>query len=328
VAPAPQALRRRDTPRDGFARRRAVRLAGTIRGSVTRMMKPLDATAFHAERRTVETPSGRISYVDRGSGPPAVFLHGVPLCGFHWRHVVAGVGDLRRCITPDLMGLGYTEVVPGQDISFVAQAQMVGELADALGLDAFDLVGNDSGGGIAQIFAAKNPRRVRTLTLTNCDVHDGWPPPAAEPIVEAARGGMLADMTRMMLADGDMARSPAGLGVGYADPSVLTDEVIRVYLEPLLATPDRVDAMHRYWTSMDCRQTVAAEPGLRQLRAPTLVVWAPEDNFFDVRWARWLAKTIPGTTRVVEVSDARLFFPEDRPQLLIEPLRALWQSQR
>src|SRR5262249_25103514 len=178
------------------ARRRAGRLAGTIRGSPPGMMKPLDVTTFHAERRSAKTPSGRVSYVDRGSGPPAIFLHGVPLCGFHWRHVVAGVGDLRRCITPDLMGLGYTEVAAGEDISFAAQAQMVGELADALGLDAFDLVGNDSGGGIAQIFAARNPRRVRTLTLTNCDVHDGWPPPAAEPIVQAARGGMLADMTR------------------------------------------------------------------------------------------------------------------------------------
>jgi pimeloyl-ACP methyl ester carboxylesterase len=292
------------------------------------MTNPLDAATFHAVRRTVTTPSGRVSYVERGSGPPAVFIHGVPLCGFHWRHVMAGVGDLRRCIAPDLLGLGYTEIAPGQDVSFPAQARMLAELCDALDLREIDLVGNDSGGAIAQLFAARHPSRLRSLTLTNCDVHENLPPAAAQPIVEAARSGALAEATRMMLADPEMARSMGGLGVGYADPSVLTDETIRLYLEPILATAERAAAMERYWTAMDAAHLVAIEPQLRALRVPTLVVWGTDDVFFDVRWARWLAETIPGTTRVVEVPGAKLFFPEDRPEALIDPLRAHWQARR
>src|SRR5205085_10806007 len=141
--------------------------------------------------------------------------------------------------------------------------------------------------------------RLRTLTLTNCDVHDNWPPPAVLPIVEAARSGALADAVRAMLADPAVARSPAGLGVGYADPSVLTDEVVRVYLEPLVAPPERAENMRRYWLSFDCAQTVTIEGALRRLRVPTLVVWALDDVFFDRRWAAWLRDTIPGVTRVV-----------------------------
>lgn len=291
------------------------------------MTTPLDPAAFHAERRTVATPSGRVSYVERGSGPPALFVHGVPLSGFHWRHVIAGVGDLRRCIAPDLLGLGHSEIAPGQDVSFTAQAEMLTQLCDALGLDTIDLVGNDSGGAVAQIFAARHPARLRSLTLTNCDVHEHCPPPAALSIVESARAGLLADATRMMLTDPEVARSPAGLAVGYADPSVLTDDVVRLYLEPLVATPERADAMQRYWTAMAPSQLVPLEPRLRTLRVPTLVVWALDDVFFDVSWARWLAATIPGTTRVVEVPGARLFFPEDRPEALVTPLRAFWGAR-
>ena len=53
-----------------------------------------------------------------------------------------------------------------------ANAKMLKEVLDALKIDQVDLVGNDSGGGIAQIFAALNPERVQTLTLTNCDTQD------------------------------------------------------------------------------------------------------------------------------------------------------------
>jgi pimeloyl-ACP methyl ester carboxylesterase len=286
----------------------------------------MDAATFHSRRRFAKTPSGEIAYVEAGEGPPAVFLHGVPLNGFHWRHVMRALGDIRRCIAPDLMGLGHTRIASDQDVSFTAQARMVGELCDALDLRTIDLVGNDSGGGIAQLFAARHPARLRTLTLTNCDVHDNWPPEGILPIIEAARSGALTEGARLFLADLEFARSEAGLGVGYADPSVLTQESVRVYIEPLVATPEASENVRRYWLSFDCAQTVAVEPALRRLQVPTLVVWGTADTFFDVRWARWLGKTIPGVREVIEVPGAKLFFPEDRPAALVEPLRRLWTS--
>jgi len=286
----------------------------------------MDERTFHQRRRFANTPSGRIAYVEQGKGPAAVFLHGVPLNGFHWRHVTDGVSDLRRTIALDLMGLGYSDIAADQDVSFRAQAKMLAEFCDALDLGRIDLVGNDSGGAIAQIFAAEHPDRLRTLTLTNCDVDENNPPDAVLPTIEAVRSGALVEGARFMLANPEFARAETALGVGYADPSALTDEAVRVYLEPLLSTPERIENMRRYWLSFDAAQTVAIRPALRRLRVPTLVVWALADPFFDVRWARWLAETIPGVTRVVEVPEAKLFFPEDRPQAVIAPLREHWQT--
>src|SRR6266446_3722023 len=117
---------------------------------------------------SVETPSGRISYATAGSGPVALFVHGVLLNKHLWRHQLAKLSDIRRCIAVDLLAHGETEIVPNQDVSVTANGKMLIEVLDALKIDRVDVVGNDSGGGIAQIFAALNPERVRTLTLTNC----------------------------------------------------------------------------------------------------------------------------------------------------------------
>src|SRR5262249_14344348 len=117
----------------------------------------MDIAEFHASRRFAEVASGRIAYFERGEGPPALFVHGVPVNGYHGPHVIDRVRHRRRCIAVDLMGLGYSEIGPEQDVSFTAQAHMLAEVLDALGLDRVDLVANDSGGAIAQIFAAHHP---------------------------------------------------------------------------------------------------------------------------------------------------------------------------
>jgi len=204
---------------------------------------------------------------------------------------------------------------------------MLVEFEDASGIDRVDLYGNDSGGAIAQIFAACHPERVRSLTLTNCDVHDMWPPAAVLPTLALARAGRLADRFRRMLEQPELARDPRALGAGYADPSALTDEAIRVYLQPLVSSEERAATMHRYWTSFDVRQTVAIEPLLRRLTVPVQIVWAMEDVFFDVALAHWLRDAIPGVVRLIRVPGAKLFFPEDQPEALAGPLRELWVGQ-
>src|ERR1700679_1482946 len=120
-----------------------------------------------AIQHTVETASGRISYAEQGTGEVALFVHGVLLNGHLWRHQLEDLSDMRRCIAVDLLAHGDTEIAPDQDVSVTANAKMLKEFLDALKIDRVDLIGNDSGGGIAQIFAALNPERVRTLPLTN-----------------------------------------------------------------------------------------------------------------------------------------------------------------
>jgi pimeloyl-ACP methyl ester carboxylesterase len=61
-------------------------------------------------RRSVATPSGRISYLEQGTGPTALFVHGVLLNGHLWRHQLAELSDIRRCVAVDLLAHGDTEI--------------------------------------------------------------------------------------------------------------------------------------------------------------------------------------------------------------------------
>lgn len=287
----------------------------------------MDTATFHRERQFAETRFGKIAYVERGAGPTAVFLHGMPLNGYQWRFVMDGLSDIRRCLAPDLMGLGYTEIASDQDLSFISQAAMVRAFLDTLEVDQVDIVGNDTGGGIAQIFTAFYPERVRSLTLCNCEVQDMWPTQAVQVYMDAAKQGTLVEAMRRLLEDPAAARSGSGLAAAYANPSVLTDDAIRVYIGPLVSSDERVANFHRYWNATPMPAvTVVIEPLLRSLAIPVLIVWAQEDTFFDPRSARWLKEAIP-EARLVEVSGAKLYFAEDRPEALIEPLREMLTSR-
>jgi pimeloyl-ACP methyl ester carboxylesterase len=259
-------------------------------------------------RRSVQTASGRVSYVEQGSGPVALFVHGVLLNSHLWRHQLADFSGIRRSIAVDLLAHGDTEIAPNQDVSITANAKMLKEFLDALNIDQVDLVGNDSGGGISQIFAALYPERVRSLTLTDCDTHDNWPPEAFKPFLAMAAGGGLRGTLDAMLADKSVYRSPQALGPAYEDPEQLSDDSIETYLRPFVKNPQRTHDLERFLAAFDNKHTLAIEPQLKTLNAPTLIVWGTDDVYFPVKWSHWLAQNIPGTRRRVEFKDARIFF--------------------
>jgi pimeloyl-ACP methyl ester carboxylesterase len=277
-------------------------------------------------KHSIQTPSGRISYMEQGTGPVALFVHGVLLNGHLWRHQLADLSDIRRNIAVDLLAHGDTEIAPDQDVSVTANAKMLKEFLDALHIDQVDLVGNDSGGGIAQIFAATYPERIRSLTLTDCDTHDNWPPEAFKPFLAMAANGGLRGTLEAMLADKSVYRSPQALGPAYEHPERLSDESIEAYLRPLLRTEQRTRDLQRFLAAFDNQHTLAVESRLKTLKAPTLIVWGTDDVYFDVKWSQWLADTIPGTRRRVEFKGARIFFPEERWTEFDKELRAHWQA--
>jgi pimeloyl-ACP methyl ester carboxylesterase len=277
-------------------------------------------------KHSIQTPSGRISYMEQGTGPVALFVHGVLLNGYLWRHQLADLSDIRRNIAVDLLAHGDTEIAPDQDVSVTANAKMLKEFLDALHIDRVDLVGNDSGGGIAQIFAATYPERVRSLTLTDCDTHDNWPPEAFKPFLAMAANGGLRGTLEAMLADKNVYRSPQALGPAYEHPERLSDESIETYLRPLVRAEQRTRDLQRFLAAFDNKHTLAVESRLKTLKAPTLIVWGTDDVYFDVKWSHWLADTIPGTRRRVEFKGARIFFPEERWTDFDKELRAHWQA--
>jgi pimeloyl-ACP methyl ester carboxylesterase len=285
--------------------------------------RPTDAAAFHASRRFIETPSGRIAHVDRGAGEVAVFLHGAPLNSFQWRGAIDRLSADRRCIAPDCMGLGYSEVPAHQSVAPDAQVAMLAALLDKLAVARVDVVASDSGGAIAQLFMVRYPARVRTLLLANCDVEPDSPPPKVVPVIELARAGKLGDGLVKWLADRPLARAEFGAAV-YSDPSHLTDEMIDVYWTPVVSSPVHRAQYEAYHAALAPNPLAGIEPLLKRCNVPTRIVWGTSDDIFSPASPDYLDRTLPQSRGVRRVPGAKLFFPEEFPEIIAEEARRLW----
>jgi pimeloyl-ACP methyl ester carboxylesterase len=281
-------------------------------------------------RRTIGLSRGDVAYVDHGdhaaAAPAALFVHGVLVNADIWRNVIWDVADVRRCIAPDLAAHGATPVpdTPAADLSLNGHAGMLDELCERLGLARVDVVANDTGGAVAQVFAARYPERIRTLTLTNCDVHENFPPESFKPFIAMAELGEFGPLVATMAGDLELARSEAGFGMGYAHPEQLSDDLLASYLGPFVA--DQGKGLERFLTSSSAAELIAVEPLLAGLHAPTQVAWGTGDSFFEPSWADRLAAMIPGVERVILVPDAMLFWPDERAADLVPLLRDFWES--
>ena len=281
----------------------------------------MDVSTFTAHRRSLTTPAGEIAYTEFGDGPAALFVHGVGTNGVLWRHVIEKLSGTSRCVAIDLPAHGGTPA--REDLSVGAMAEAVEDLCHGLGLGQVDLVGNDTGGAVAQIFAARRPERLRSFTLTNCDTEGNFPPPEFVPVVELARQGGLAEAL-VAIANDPGAWHASPLAGGYEDPAQIPDEVWRAYLTPIGGTIDRARDFERVLAALDPADLSAASAGLRTLSTPTLLVWGTGDAMFGVKWADQLREMIPGARDVIEVEGAKLFFPEERPGDLVPHLRSHW----
>lgn len=284
----------------------------------------MELHAFDAYRASVATAKGPISYVEVGEGPrTALFVHGVGTASYLWRNVIEQLGAGYRCIALDLPLHGHSPARPQQPFTLAALAEVVADLCDALELPPVDLVGNDTGGAVTQAFVTSYPERVRTLTLTDCDAHDNFPPEAFKPIVELAAAGLIAPAADALLADGAAMRS-SSLGSSYEYPDLVSDDVFRAYLTPVLGTPGDAREFERLLTALDAAELLAIESKLATLTTPTLIVWGTGDPLFDIKWAYWLQDTIPGAGTVVKIPGGNLFHPEERPAELAAALRSFW----
>ena len=287
--------------------------------------RTIDAKNFHASRKFADLSMSKVAYVERGRGLAALFVHGYPLNGFQWRGALEKLQAHRRCIAPDVMGLGYTQTPQGQTISPDTQAEMLAALLDSLHIDAVDLIGNDSGGLVSQVFLARYPQRVRTLLLTNCDVDENNPPPQFLPLIELAKKGTLADrFVVAQLNDKQLTRSARGLGGAYSYPERLTDETIEIYLRPLAETPLRKAQFQEYTIALGISELAGLREDLHQWKGPARMVWGMKDTLFGVQWAEWLDRTLPSSRGVRRVEGANLFFPEEMPDIIAEEALALW----
>ena len=272
-----------------------------------------------AKRSPTSTPG-------RPGAPAALFVHGVLVNADLWRNVIFDVADLRRCIAPDLPAHGATPAgSPDADLSLnglAAHARRA--VRDPRACPRSTSSPTTPAVRWPRCSRPAIPRRIRTLTLTNCDVHDNFPPePSSRSWSWPSRvssGPMVAAMA------GDRRSRPLRSRVrhGYAHPDRLPDELLTSYLGPFVA--DEGKGLERFLTASSAAELMAIEPLLAELRAPAQVAWGTADLFFEPAWADRLWRAmIPGVERVTLVPDAMLFWPDEQAADLVPSSGSFWE---
>lgn len=273
-------------------------------------------------RCTVDVDGVPIEYLDSGTGPPVVFVHGVYVTGAVWDDVVAELGEGYRCLVPTWPLGAHAPVGQGPDLSASATAARIVHFLEALDLSDVTLVANDTGGGLV-ITALGDPEldfsRVGRLVFTNSDSYEHFPPGSFARIVQLCRFNASVGGFVLRLLATERGRSFFLGAVAKTTPTAARAADIFGAFATNPAT--RAEAV-AVTASLDPALTLRAGPAIESFDRPVVLAWGDSDALFPLQHARRLAEAFP-RARLVEVPGSSTFVMVDAPAAVADAVRAV-----
>lgn len=242
-----------------------------------------------------------LAYLETGSGPAVVIIHGVGGHKEDWMAVAAALAEERRVFAVDMLGFGDSSKT-GDDLSMPVQAAAIRDLLDHAGVAKASLVGNSVGGWVAATFAATYPERVERLVLIDAAgfaaMFEGAPPVNFDPSSPAEMQALI-DIT----ISGPVAKTPHLAEAAYARYVDSGEKAIFATWGKSLFGSPRLETL------------------LPKIAAPTVVLWGADDKLFPSVLAEVFAGQIQGA-RSALIAGAGHFPQIDQPQATVEAIAA------
>ena len=260
----------------------------------------------------IERIAGRsIHWIEVGSGPTIVLVHGGQAWAYAWRYQIEPLAAAGyRVIAPDLPGSGYSDVSSSADYSISALSRSLGDLLDKLKIQQAVFAASSEGGLPVLDLAIRCPERVAMLVLaSSCGVPHDLP-----VLWRLIKWPFLGELMGLFVNE-TLVRSK--LREAFQDKSCVTDELVSAYLDPLRRKGAwKANVKHeRNWNPS------FVEEQIHCIRCPTLVIWGEDDLWHPVRMAHEFGQRIQGSQ--VEILPACGHLPhEERPENFNELIHA------
>jgi len=251
---------------------------------------PSVVTAAHAPSQNTSAPvdkevvifGTKIQYVEAGSGPVVILLHGLGGSSQNWALNIAPLAQKFRVIVPDQIGFGKSDK-PFIHYRIGTYVDYLDQFCKELKIERASLVGNSMGGWVATAFTVAYPNRVDRLVLVDAA---GYAPPAnfdyrtLYGLNPSTREGMKQVAARVFynklfqsdaLIDAAMAARITA-GDGYTITSM-------------------IESITRGEDFLDNR--------VKTIKQPTLVVWGRQDGLTPLADGERFKKEIPNSTLLV-----------------------------
>jgi haloalkane dehalogenase len=268
------------------------------------------------EDRYLETGGSRVHYVDEGSGPSLLLLHGNPTWSFLYRDVIKGLRDRYRCIALDYPGFGLSDAAPGYGFTPAEHAGVVERLILELDLSGVTMMVQDWGGPIGFAAATRNPDRFSGFVIGNT-----WAWPKSDPgtqMFSRFLGGPIGG--HLILRRNFFVERIIPGGVRRRK---LPKEVMDAYRGPF-PTPETRRPMHVF-----PREILRSRPFLAEVERgltaladrPALIVWPTKDVAFrEPERRRW--EEIFADHQTVTLDGAGHYIQEDAADEIVSAIRA------
>jgi pimeloyl-ACP methyl ester carboxylesterase len=270
----------------------------------------------------IDLPAGTVEYRDTGGdGPVVVLLHGLMMDASLWDAVIADLSVDHRCLAPTLpLGAHRHAMRAEADLSLPGIARLVEDFLDRLDLNDVTLVGNDTGGAIAQLVIANGAVRVGQVVLASCEAFDNIPPGLTGRTL--ALTGKLSPRMFGLFMQQMRLRPLRRLPLAFGWLTKRGDAATARWIRPVIRQPEiRRDAVRALRAVMaDTRVLIDAAQRLPRFDRPALVVWASQDRVMPPEHGRRLADLLP-QGRLIEVDDSYTLIPLDQPARFAQIIR-------
>ncbi len=278
----------------------------------------MNSAADQVREADVVVDGYRVHYRLGGSGPTVLLLHGLLAHSYSWRNTIPVLAKRFTAISPDLLGIGFSDRVRGLDCGMKTSAQRLVYFCDALGITDFDLVGTSHGGALATIMAAELGERVRRLVLV-APVNP-WSTAGRKRIavLSSPIGRIMFRRTFLRLD----ALNNWVIQRLFADPAKIPPGMFEGYAAPLRipGSADYLLEVVRCWQS-DLRSLGAY---YSRIHVPTLLVWGDRDLAVLPSSAPHVQRAIAGSKLVMMPNVGHLPYeeaPYELNRVLMEFLR-------
>jgi pimeloyl-ACP methyl ester carboxylesterase len=222
-----------------------------------------------------------VHYVDRGTGPAVVLIHGFGASLDSWKHVISTLEPAHRVLALDMKGFGWSDRPPG-DYSPPTQAAMVFELMERLGIQHATVVGHSWGGGVALAMALQHPDRVEKLVLVDAGAYDDEFP----AFVDWAK---IKGLGEVLFALFYKERLDDKAPLAFYDPNLVTQEQVDKAVDAM----DRPGTVAAALATMRGLRFAAQAEQYHTIRQKTLVAWGREDRVVPLAFGERLNRDIP-----------------------------------
>lgn len=277
------------------------------------------------ELRSLDFDGARYAYVDEGTGPTVLFVHGNPTWSFAWRRLIQNLSPEYRCVAVDHMGMGLSGMPVDGDYRIARHIENLCRLIEELDLREITLVGHDWGGCLGMGAAARLPDRFQRFVMMNTAAFRSRRIPLRIAVCRIPIFGALA-------VRGLNLFSRAALRMAVAHHERMTAIVKRGYLYPYDSWSRRA-AVHRFVLEIPLRPEhpsygtlVEVEQGLERFQShPLLLIWGERDWCFTTEFLdEWQRRFLHAET--LRLSDAGHYVFEDAYERLIPRLREFLRS--